>query len=106
MYKQNLKYYYVAVQIYLWKITITLVLFGSSNLDPRLKDNNGVSASGTADECQVTPVIHILQQPGCIPKPIPSYACIGRCASYVQVNNGMRIFKCAQKLLQFAGIWQ
>lgn len=39
-----------------------------------------------ADECQVTPVIHILQQPGCIPKPIASYACMGRCTSYVQVG--------------------
>lgn len=38
------------------------------------------------DECQVTPVIHVLQFPGCIPKPIPSFACTGRCSSYLQVN--------------------
>ena len=39
-----------------------------------------------ADECQLTPVIHVLQYPGCIPKPIPSFACTGKCTSYVQVN--------------------
>ena len=26
------------------------------------------------------------QYPGCIPKPIPSFACTGRCTSYVQVT--------------------
>lgn len=40
----------------------------------------------TSDECQVTPVIHVLQYPGCVPKPIPSFACIGRCSSYLQVK--------------------
>ena len=39
-----------------------------------------------ADECHLTPVIHVLQYPGCIPKPIPSFACTGRCTSYVQVS--------------------
>lgn len=39
-----------------------------------------------ADECQLTPVIHVLQYPGCIPKPIPSFACTGKCTSYVQVT--------------------
>lgn len=43
-------------------------------------------AASTTDECQVTPVIHVLQYPGCVPKPIPSFACTGRCASYIQVN--------------------
>ena len=38
------------------------------------------------DECHLTPVIHVLQYPGCIPKPIPSFACTGRCTSYVQVR--------------------
>lgn len=38
------------------------------------------------DECQVTPVIHVLQYPGCVPKPIPSFACTGRCSSYLQVT--------------------
>ncbi|CAB0014796.1 unnamed protein product [Nesidiocoris tenuis] len=32
----------------------------------------------------VTPVIHVLQYPGCVPKPIPSFACQGRCSSYIQ----------------------
>ena len=39
-----------------------------------------------ADECHLTPVIHVLQYPGCTPKPIPSFACAGRCTSYVQVS--------------------
>ncbi|KAG5347011.1 BURS protein, partial [Acromyrmex charruanus] len=38
------------------------------------------------DECQATRVIHFLQYPGCVPKPIPSYACRGRCSSYLQVS--------------------
>uniref|UniRef100_A0A182XAW9 DAN domain-containing protein n=1 Tax=Anopheles quadriannulatus TaxID=34691 RepID=A0A182XAW9_ANOQN len=43
-------------------------------------------------DCQVTPVIHVLQYPGCVPKPIPSFACIGRCASYIQVS-GSKIWQ-------------
>lgn len=43
------------------------------------------SVSSASDECSLTPVIHVLQFPGCVPKPIPSFACIGRCGSYVQV---------------------
>ena len=39
-----------------------------------------------ADECHLTPVIHVLQHPGCVPKPIPSFACTGICTSYVQVR--------------------
>ncbi|KAL6431464.1 hypothetical protein ACFW04_007221 [Cataglyphis niger] len=38
------------------------------------------------DECHATRVIHFLQYPGCVPKPIPSYACRGRCSSYLQVS--------------------
>lgn len=38
-----------------------------------------------ADECHLTPVFHVLQHPGCNPKPIPSFACTGKCTSYVQV---------------------
>jgi len=43
---------------------------------------------GTAlgDECNLTPVFHVLQYPGCMPKPIPSFACMGKCTSYVQVS--------------------
>lgn len=48
--------------------------------------------SHSADDCQVTPVIHVLQYPGCVPKPIPSFACIGRCASYIQVS-GSKIWQ-------------
>ena len=39
-----------------------------------------------ADECHLTPVIHKLQYPGCQEKRIPSYACVGRCTSYVKVR--------------------
>nr|ACG50067.1 bursicon hormone alpha subunit [Callinectes sapidus] len=39
-----------------------------------------------ADECSLRPVIHILSYPGCTSKPIPSFACQGRCTSYVQVS--------------------
>lgn len=45
-----------------------------------------------SDECQVTPVIHVLQYPGCVPKPIPSFACIGRCSSYLQVSGEEIVF--------------
>jgi len=51
--------------------------------------NNGngvVVTARSSDDCQVTPVIHVLQYPGCVPKPIPSFACTGRCSSYLQVN--------------------
>ncbi|XP_020708533.2 mucin-5B [Athalia rosae] len=44
------------------------------------------------DECQVTPVIHVLRYPGCVPKPIPSFACTGRCSSYLQVS-GSKIWQ-------------
>ena len=45
----------------------------------------GSTLMARADECHLTPVIHVLQHPGCIPKPIPSFACTGVCTSYVQV---------------------
>ncbi|XP_052123109.1 bursicon isoform X2 [Frankliniella occidentalis] len=52
------------------------------------------AASGSTpnEECQVTPVIHVLQYPGCVPKPIPSFACTGRCSSYLQVS-GSKIWQ-------------
>ncbi|KAL7642272.1 UNVERIFIED_CONTAM: hypothetical protein RMT77_006833 [Armadillidium vulgare] len=43
-------------------------------------------SSTSGDECSLTPVIHILSYPGCLSKPIPSFACQGRCSSYVQVS--------------------
>ena len=45
----------------------------------------GLASMVTGDECNLTPVFHVLQYPGCIPKPIPSFACMGKCTSYVQV---------------------
>lgn len=52
------------------------------------------------DDCQVTPVIHVLQYPGCVPKPIPSFACVGRCASYIQVRiNSSNIFDSIKKIV-------
>ncbi|CAH0385572.1 unnamed protein product [Bemisia tabaci] len=45
-----------------------------------------------SDECTVTPVLHVLQYPGCVPKPIPSFACTGRCSSYIQVS-GSKIWQ-------------
>ena len=71
-----------------------------------------LAADVRGDECHLTPVIHVLQvvigssskdlpavwlplenlisqYPGCIPKPIPSFACTGRCTSYVQVNSSL-----------------
>ncbi|XP_076047531.1 cuticle-tanning hormone bursicon [Oratosquilla oratoria] len=45
-----------------------------------------------ADECTLTPVIHLLSYPGCVSKPIPSFACKGKCTSYVQVS-GSKIWQ-------------
>lgn len=63
-------------------------------MDPRLTSNElKAEAAGSTDECQVTPVIHVLQYPGCVPKPIPSFACIGRCASYIQARSNLSLTK-------------
>lgn len=46
------------------------------------------SNSNTASQksnCHIRPIIHLLKYPGCVPKSIPSFACQGRCSSYVQV---------------------
>lgn len=66
-----------------WYIAAVCIILGIINIEP--KNKISTEAASTADECQVTPVIHVLQYPGCVPKPIPSFACIGRCASYLQV---------------------
>lgn len=50
------------------------------------EDLNSLTMNTLADDCQITPVIHVLQYPGCVPKPIPSFACTGRCSSYLQVH--------------------
>lgn len=57
------------------------------NMNWLMVSSVGDLKSRSSDECQVTPVIHVLQYPGCVPKPIPSFACIGRCSSYLQVND-------------------
>lgn len=73
----------------LWHI---IIILASMCMDPRLNSKQiRVDAASATDECQVTPVIHVLQYPGCVPKPIPSFACIGRCASYLQVNEWMNV---------------
>ncbi|RWS16401.1 mucin-5B-like protein, partial [Dinothrombium tinctorium] len=41
---------------------------------------------GNKEICHLRPVIHLLKHPGCMPKPIPSFACQGSCSSYVQVS--------------------
>lgn len=44
-----------------------------------------VNGKPTGAECHLRPVVHILQHPGCLPKPVASHACYGACFSYVQV---------------------
>ncbi|KAF7279451.1 hypothetical protein GWI33_007216 [Rhynchophorus ferrugineus] len=73
-----------------WYNAVFLVIFTTMCIDPRYITK--VDAASSSDECQVTPVIHVLQYPGCVPKPIPSFACIGRCASYLQVS-GSKIWQ-------------
>lgn len=73
---------YKAILIFLaytWIINVNHSVFAMS------ENGDGKEVPSTSDECQVTPVIHVLQYPGCVPKPIPSFACIGRCSSYLQV---------------------
>lgn len=59
------------------------------------------SVSSASDECSLTPVIHVLQFPGCVPKPIPSFACIGKCGSYVQVSRPGPVFFPQARLIEF-----
>ncbi|XP_018494756.1 bursicon [Galendromus occidentalis] len=44
------------------------------------------STLNAEENCQLKPVIHVIKEPGCQPKPVPSFACHGTCASYVQVS--------------------
>lgn len=37
--------------------------------------------------CQRVQIVHLLQQDGCQPKAIASFACSGACSSYVQVSD-------------------
>lgn len=64
-------------------ISVLLVAVWSSL--PFANGDRSIQSSVASDNCQVTPVIHVLQYPGCVPKPIPSFACAGRCSSYLQV---------------------
>ncbi|XP_065221449.1 uncharacterized protein LOC135846344 [Planococcus citri] len=57
-----------------------------SEMEVKLREPANCKCSKCGNNCQVTPVLHVLQYPGCIPKPIPSYACTGRCSSYLQVS--------------------
>lgn len=47
------------------------------------------------EDCHLRPIIHLLKHPGCIPKPIPSFACTGKCSSYVQVCRSIFAFSCS-----------
>lgn len=66
--------------------SILIALIYACAVNQTIGQNDGKEPPRTSDECQVTPVIHVLQYPGCVPKPIPSFACIGRCSSYLQVS--------------------
>ncbi|XP_015794519.1 bursicon-like [Tetranychus urticae] len=61
------------IQVYNFLISIIVV----SILIPVLDGSKG---------CHLRPVIHVLSHPGCLSKPIPSFACHGSCSSYVQVS--------------------
>lgn len=67
-------------------ILIVLVYTCAISVRQTIAQNEAKEQPRSSDECQVTPVIHVLQYPGCVPKPIPSFACIGRCSSYLQVE--------------------
>ncbi|XP_072383679.1 partner of bursicon-like [Diabrotica undecimpunctata] len=72
---------------------VRLTAEGNNAMDVKLREPSECKCFKCGiDECQVTPVIHVLQYPGCVPKPIPSFACIGRCASYLQVS-GSKIWQ-------------
>ncbi|XP_031630369.1 bursicon [Contarinia nasturtii] len=73
-------------------ILIALIYACAIGVHQTYAQNEVKDQSRNSDECQVTPVIHVLQYPGCVPKPIPSFACIGRCSSYLQVS-GSKIWQ-------------
>lgn len=73
-------------------ILLTCACTLRQTLMPEVSAQEQNDVQRTSDECQVTPVIHVLQYPGCVPKPIPSFACIGRCESYIQVS-GSKIWQ-------------
>ena len=93
-------------------LTDEIKLLENSNYDDDDGGNNNSQNKIHPDtniECHLRPVIHILQHHGCIPKPIPSFACYGTCTSYVQVCsnisrtslNGISIFLFCHSLSLF-----
>lgn len=50
------------------------------------------------EDCRITPVLHVLQSPGCNPLTIPSFACVGKCTSYVQVSKKMWSDPCSNSV--------
>ncbi|XP_045449584.1 bursicon [Melitaea cinxia] len=72
-------------------VCFSLILLSMCQLQEKYVSGQEVQLP-PGQECQMTPVIHVLQHPGCVPKPIPSYACIGKCTSYVQVS-GSKIWQ-------------
>ncbi|CAH1636424.1 unnamed protein product [Spodoptera littoralis] len=74
-------------------ISLSLVFLSAVQINDRPVRAQSVEVQlPPGQECQMTPVIHILKHPGCIPKAIPSFACIGKCSSYVQVS-GSKIWQ-------------
>ncbi|XP_060853444.1 bursicon [Rhopalosiphum padi] len=69
-----------------------LIVLAMCNMAFANNGNGVIVTARSSDDCQVTPVIHVLQYPGCVPKPIPSFACTGRCSSYLQVS-GSKIWQ-------------
>ncbi|XP_017493781.1 PREDICTED: bursicon, partial [Rhagoletis zephyria] len=88
--KSGSNHRFVALVIFYCIYFIFIRLSYSQADEAATSGDNEISHIG--DDCQVTPVIHVLQYPGCVPKPIPSFACVGRCASYIQVS-GSKIWQ-------------
>lgn len=57
-------------------------------LEGLTQEGQDLSPAGYAPpgSCQLVHVVHLLRHAGCQPKAIASFACSGRCSSYVQVS--------------------
>ncbi|KAL4716147.1 hypothetical protein ACJJTC_013924 [Scirpophaga incertulas] len=73
-------------------VLLTILVFGMCDVQNKRAHAQEMQILSTGQECQMTPVIHVLRHPGCKPKAIPSFACIGKCTSYVQVS-GSKIWQ-------------
>ncbi|KAH8359935.1 hypothetical protein KR093_009587 [Drosophila rubida] len=82
----------IFVLILLYCVLVSLLKLCMAQADNAVASSDNVDIGHLGDDCKVTPVIHVLQYPGCVPKPIPSFACVGRCASYIQVS-GSKIWQ-------------